>query len=130
LLQDFSIIVKFLFSFDISRGFVEIVFPMQNNFSYRQGPSQASPSPSYSTNQTPEAVPNMDQDQIYQYILDLTSPTTRENALLELSKKREAYDDLAPTLWHSFGNQTLRKESLLHFYRKLLLYIPCLHHRH
>lgn len=27
----------------------------------------------------------------------------RENALLELSKKREAFPDLAPVLWHSFG---------------------------
>lgn len=36
-------------------------------------------------------------------MLDLTSPTTRENALLELSKKRESFPELAPYLWHSFG---------------------------
>ena len=40
---------------------------------------------------------------VYNQIINLTNPATRENALLELSKKREAYDDLAPTLWHSFG---------------------------
>lgn len=38
-----------------------------------------------------------------QMVLDLTDPTTRENALLDLSKKREAFPDLAPILWHSFG---------------------------
>lgn len=30
-------------------------------------------------------------------------PMAREGALLELSKKREQYDDLALVLWHSFG---------------------------
>ncbi|KAI8895336.1 hypothetical protein BC833DRAFT_601572 [Globomyces pollinis-pini] len=44
-----------------------------------------------------------EEDKIYQHILDLTLPSTREQALLELSKKREAYEDLAPILWHSFG---------------------------
>ena len=38
-----------------------------------------------------------------QLVLDLTNPTTRENALLELSKKRESFPELAPYLWHSFG---------------------------
>ena len=36
-------------------------------------------------------------------MLDLTDPAARENALLDLSKKREAFPDLAPILWHSFG---------------------------
>lgn len=36
-------------------------------------------------------------------MLDLTNPATRENALLELSKKRESFPELAPYLWHSFG---------------------------
>lgn len=38
-----------------------------------------------------------------QLVLDLTNPATRENALLELSKKRESFPELAPYLWHSFG---------------------------
>ncbi len=38
-----------------------------------------------------------------QLVLDLTNPLTRENALLELSKKRESFPELAPYLWHSFG---------------------------
>jgi hypothetical protein len=45
----------------------------------------------------------MDEERVYALILDLTNPAAREQALLELSKKREAYEDLAPILWHSFG---------------------------
>ena len=33
----------------------------------------------------------------------LIDPETRENALLDLSKKRDQFADLAPILWHSFG---------------------------
>jgi len=40
---------------------------------------------------------------IYNLVVDLMDPATREAALLELSKKREQYDDLALVLWHSFG---------------------------
>eukprot|EP00635_Sarcinochrysidales_sp_CCMP3193_P001361 CAMPEP_0118888828 /NCGR_PEP_ID=MMETSP1166-20130328/39_1 /TAXON_ID=1104430 /ORGANISM="Chrysoreinhardia sp, Strain CCMP3193" /LENGTH=291 /DNA_ID=CAMNT_0006827401 /DNA_START=252 /DNA_END=1124 /DNA_ORIENTATION=- len=45
-------------------------------------------------------------DELFQLVLQLTLPETpehRESALLELSKKREAFADLAPILWHSFG---------------------------
>nr|GLL22558.1 cell differentiation protein RCD1 homolog [Ipomoea trifida] len=38
-----------------------------------------------------------------QLVLDLSNPDLRENALLELSKKRELFQDLAPLLWNSFG---------------------------
>ncbi|KAF7430568.1 Cell differentiation protein rcd1 [Pleurotus ostreatus] len=40
---------------------------------------------------------------IYALVIDLLNPSERESALLELSKKREQYDDLALVLWHSFG---------------------------
>lgn len=40
---------------------------------------------------------------IWALVMDLASTATRETALLELSKKREQYDDLALVLWHSFG---------------------------
>lgn len=36
-------------------------------------------------------------------MLDLTNPVKKEMALLELSKKRESFPELAPYLWHSFG---------------------------
>ena len=45
----------------------------------------------------------LDEEKVYALILDLTLPNAREQALLELSKKREAYEGLAPILWHSFG---------------------------
>ncbi|KAJ3315511.1 hypothetical protein HDV04_003053 [Boothiomyces sp. JEL0838] len=53
--------------------------------------------------QYPEDGKFAEEDKIYQHILDLNNTATREQALLELSKKREAYEDLAPILWHSFG---------------------------
>lgn len=37
------------------------------------------------------------------YVHQLINPQTRENALLELSKKRENFPELAPYLWYSFG---------------------------
>ncbi|TIA88527.1 hypothetical protein E3P99_02550 [Wallemia hederae] len=47
--------------------------------------------------------PGLEEDKIYSLIIQLQQPATRETALLELSKRREAYDDLALVLWHSFG---------------------------
>ncbi|XP_010252483.1 PREDICTED: cell differentiation protein RCD1 homolog isoform X2 [Nelumbo nucifera] len=38
-----------------------------------------------------------------QLVLELSNPDLRENALLDLSKKREIFQDLAPLLWNSFG---------------------------
>lgn len=37
------------------------------------------------------------------FIADLLNESTREAALLELSKKREQVPELALILWHSFG---------------------------
>lgn len=45
----------------------------------------------------------LDMDKVHQWINELSYPETRENALLELSKKREVVHDLAPMLWNSFG---------------------------
>ncbi|PHT24788.1 hypothetical protein CQW23_35541 [Capsicum baccatum] len=40
-------------------------------------------------------------------VLDLLNPDLRENALLELSKKRELFHDMGPVLWNSFGTPTV-----------------------
>lgn len=40
---------------------------------------------------------------VHKWIQELLNPETRENALLELSKKREVVPDLAIMLWHSYG---------------------------
>lgn len=46
-----------------------------------------------------------DYAQIFEWVSQLLKgPEGREKALLELSKKREQYEDLALILWHSFGN--------------------------
>lgn len=47
--------------------------------------------------------PPQEDNKIYTLVIELTDPATRESALMELSKKREQYDDLALILWHSFG---------------------------
>ena len=45
-----------------------------------------------------------DYAQIFEWVSQLLKgPEGREKALLELSRKREQYDDLALILWHSFG---------------------------
>ncbi|KAI9363943.1 hypothetical protein DFJ73DRAFT_475085 [Zopfochytrium polystomum] len=61
----------------------------------------------------------MDEEKIYALILDLTNPAMREQALLELSKKREAYEDLAPILWHSFGVMTALVQEIVSVYPML-----------
>ncbi|KAK7203871.1 Rcd1-domain-containing protein [Myxozyma melibiosi] len=44
-----------------------------------------------------------DESKIYAWILELMQGPSREQALLELSKKREQFEDLALILWHSYG---------------------------
>jgi CCR4-NOT transcription complex subunit 9 len=45
----------------------------------------------------------LDEEKIYGLVLDLLNPSSREQALLDLSKKREQYEDLALVLWYSYG---------------------------
>ena len=52
----------------------------------------------------------VDREKVYKWINELTNAETRENALFELSKKREVVPDLATMLWYSFGSIT----ALLH----------------
>jgi hypothetical protein len=48
-----------------------------------------------------------------------TNSLQRENALLELSKKREIFPDLAPVLWHSFGTIAALIQEILSIYPML-----------
>ncbi|CAO1419829.1 unnamed protein product [Diamesa hyperborea] len=50
------------------------------------------------------------------FINELSSPETRETALLELSKKRESVPDLAPMLWHSFGTIAALLQEIINIY--------------
>ena len=74
------------------------------------------------------------EDEKYQLVLQLTNPDTREGALLELSKRRESFGDLAPILWHSFGTMAAllspkgSKKSTpgMHRYRYArVMHVPC-----
>ncbi|KAK3199784.1 hypothetical protein Dsin_023199 [Dipteronia sinensis] len=49
-------------------------------------------------------------------VLDLSNPELRENALLELSKKRELFQDLAPLLWNSFGTIAALLQEIVSIY--------------
>lgn len=49
-----------------------------------------------------------EEEKIYQLITELLDPETREGALLELSKKREMYEDLALVLWGGFGEYAIK----------------------
>lgn len=56
---------------------------------------------------------------VEQLVLDLTNPQARENALLELSKKREAFPELAIYLWHSFGTIAALLQEVIAIYHLL-----------
>ncbi|KAH9840122.1 Rcd1-domain-containing protein [Rhodofomes roseus] len=63
-----------------------------------------------------------EETKIYGLVIDLLDGNTRETALLELSKKREQYDDLALVLWHSFGIMPALIQEIVSVYP--LLYPP------
>lgn len=57
-----------------------------------------------------------DREKVYAWINELSNPETRENALQELSKKREVVPDLAPMLWHSFGTVASLLQEIINIY--------------
>ncbi|KAL6893948.1 hypothetical protein ACP4OV_008046 [Aristida adscensionis] len=52
-------------------------------------------------------------------VLDLCDPGLRENALIDLSKKREIFQDLAPLLWNSFGTIAALLQDIISIYPSL-----------
>ena len=60
-----------------------------------------------------------DVKELHPLVLQLCAPDTRESALLELSKKRENYPDLAPVLWHSFGTMAALLQEIICVYPML-----------
>lgn len=54
-------------------------------------------------NNNVQKLQQFDEEKIYGLVLELLNPSTREQALLDLSKKREQYEDLALVLWYSYG---------------------------
>ena len=63
----------------------------------------------------------MEQPELVNLVLQLTdaASSTRENALLELSKKREEFPDLAPILWHSFATIAALLQEIVSIYPAL-----------
>ncbi|CAM9095529.1 unnamed protein product [Phaeothamnion confervicola] len=64
------------------------------------------------------AGPELIED-LFPLVLQLTNPDQREGALLELSKKRETFSDLAPILWHSFGTISALLQEIVAIYPML-----------
>ncbi|CAA9988764.1 cell differentiation protein, putative [Plasmodium knowlesi strain H] len=56
---------------------------------------------------------------VYQLVFDLCYTDKRESALLELSRKRETYQDIAPVLWNSFGTITTLLQEIVSIYPQL-----------
>mmetsp|Transcript_14470 Transcript_14470/g.20403 ORF Transcript_14470/g.20403 Transcript_14470/m.20403 type:complete len:346 (+) Transcript_14470:184-1221(+) len=55
-------------------------------------------------------------DELMPLVLQLTNPDQREVVLLELSKKRETFSDLAPILWHSPGTVAALLQEIVSIY--------------
>ncbi|VDP63302.1 unnamed protein product [Heligmosomoides polygyrus] len=80
------------------------MIPMNEAISLAPPDARASPATQAQQAAQPSA-PGMqvDRDEILQWILDLKDSSKRENALLELSKKRDSVPELPIWLWYSFG---------------------------
>eukprot|EP00403_Amphidinium_massartii_P016974 CAMPEP_0178412558 /NCGR_PEP_ID=MMETSP0689_2-20121128/22076_1 /TAXON_ID=160604 /ORGANISM="Amphidinium massartii, Strain CS-259" /LENGTH=362 /DNA_ID=CAMNT_0020033807 /DNA_START=30 /DNA_END=1118 /DNA_ORIENTATION=- len=59
------------------------------------------------------------QDEIISLVQDLRIQDRRENALLELSKRRESFAELAPILWYSFGTIVALMQEIVSVYPQL-----------
>mmetsp|Transcript_18358 Transcript_18358/g.30765 ORF Transcript_18358/g.30765 Transcript_18358/m.30765 type:complete len:342 (-) Transcript_18358:126-1151(-) len=60
-----------------------------------------------------------DPKEFHALVLQLIVPEQREAALLELSKKRESFPDLAPVLWHSYGTIAVLLQEIISIYPML-----------
>ena len=54
-----------------------------------------------------------EEEKIFMMVTELLDPETREHARLELSKKRETYEDLALVLWGGFGKSKTRQNTFV-----------------
>ncbi|CAN6612137.1 protein Caf40p [Trichomonascus vanleenenianus] len=65
-----------------------------------------------------QSIQTAENDKVFSWILELMhgNNVTREQALLELGKKREQYEDLALILWNSFGVMTSLLQEIIFVY--------------
>ena len=71
---------------------------------------QLTPAPSGLSN------PASGLDELHILVRQLVSAEHRESVLLELSKKRESYPDLAPILWHTVGTVAALLQEIVSIY--------------
>ncbi|WAQ94580.1 CNOT9-like protein [Mya arenaria] len=86
------------------------------NQSRMMNPGAAPPTSGSGSLMAGSSMSQAEREKVYQWIGELTNPDTRENALQELSKKREVVPDLAPMLWHSFGTVAALLQEIVHVY--------------
>lgn len=55
-------------------------------------------------------------EELLPLVIQLTNPEQREGVLLELSKKRESFSDLAPILWHTVGTVSALLQEIVSIY--------------
>eukprot|EP00659_Diplonema_papillatum_P011849 gene11849-18269_t len=79
--------------------------------------------PTMPPNYVPQEEPGNDQApsnyKLFTNVMGLLVPDNREHALYELSKKRELYPDLAPTLWYSVGVMAALLQEVISVYNLL-----------
>lgn len=81
------------------------------------------PGPS-SLQQQQQSTSSGGMEELLPLVMQLTNPEQREGVLLELSKKRESFQDLAPILWHSVGTVSALLQEIASIYP--LLWPPTL----
>lgn len=90
----------------------------QQQQSLTSPPSNQSPSAIHQSLPGPIQMQTSEDDKVFTWIFELMHGTndSREQALLELGKKREQYEDLALILWHSFGVMTCLLQEIISVY--------------
>jgi CCR4-NOT transcription complex subunit 9 len=71
---------------------------------------------SANSNNQPPHVQQLNISLALPMVAALVIPDRRENALLELSKKRDAFQELAPVLWHSYGTIAALLQEIIAIY--------------
>ncbi|KAJ2958493.1 hypothetical protein NQZ79_g5922 [Umbelopsis isabellina] len=89
---------------------------MSNQLPIQQSFQQQQPTQQQQHEQVQHKLAQLDEEKIYTLVLELLNPNLREQALLELSKKREQYEDLALILWHSFGVMSALLQEIVSVY--------------
>jgi CCR4-NOT transcription complex subunit 9 len=82
------------------------------------------PNSNTSSNANTNATTGGGMEELLPLVMQLTNPDQREGVLLELSKKRESFSDLAPILWHSVGTVSALLQEIASIYP--LLWPPTL----